>query len=69
MDPELEEIIHGPNITRSKRNAVREKKLLWKTRIIPYYVPSHMSNNFYHTIIDNFQNMKFLCFLYVVLIT
>ena len=43
MDRELEELIRGSNNTRSKRNAIREKKLLWKTRIIPYHVPSHMS--------------------------
>ena len=43
MDRELEELIHGSNLTRTKRNAIREKKILWKTRIIPYYVPPHMS--------------------------
>ena len=45
MDPELEELLHGSNKTRTKRNAIREKKRLWKTRIIPYKVLSHMSKN------------------------
>lgn len=28
---------------RVRRNAVRQKKRLWMTRIIPYYIPRHMS--------------------------
>ena len=27
---------------RTKRNAVKERKLLWTSRVIPYYVPPHM---------------------------
>ncbi|XP_068735001.1 uncharacterized protein [Montipora capricornis] len=42
LDDELErEIKHGPD---DSRNAVRERKRLWKDRIIPYRIPSWMSH-------------------------
>ena len=44
LDDELErEIKHGPD---DSRNAVRERKRLWKDRIIPYRIPSWMSMYF-----------------------
>ena len=40
IDPELEEYIkNGQN----SRNAIRSRKRLWTSRIIPYQIPSHMS--------------------------
>ena len=40
LDPELKEYIKtGGN----SRNAIRGRKRLWTSRIIPYRVPSHMS--------------------------
>ena len=39
-DPELKEYIkNGQN----SRNAIRERKRLWTSRIIPYQIPSDMS--------------------------
>lgn len=50
-DSDLEELIHGQKRKRRrKRNATREKKRLWTSRIIPYHVPQYMS---------------MLCFLYL----
>ena len=40
LDPELEEYIrNGAN----SRNAIRSRKRLWTSRIIPYRIPSYMS--------------------------
>ena len=43
LDPELEDYIRNGG---NSRNAIREKKRLWNTRIIPYYIPSYMSMYF-----------------------
>ncbi|XP_048590041.1 MAM and LDL-receptor class A domain-containing protein 2 isoform X3 [Nematostella vectensis] len=42
LDPEQERMIKNRN--RNKRNAVRSKSSLWTSRVIPIYVPSHMSH-------------------------
>lgn len=42
LDSDLEELIRGQK-KRKKRNATREKKRLWTSRIIPYVVPDYMS--------------------------
>lgn len=50
LDCELYETLHPGKsckqgdgaMTRTKRNAVKERKLLWTSRVIPYYVPPHM---------------------------
>ena len=42
LDSELEELIREKK-KRKKRNATRQKKRLWTSRIIPYVVPSYMS--------------------------
>ena len=46
LDPELKRLIShfsSGNSSRVKRNAIREKKRLWTSRVIPYLVPSYMS--------------------------
>ncbi|KXJ14198.1 Zinc metalloproteinase nas-13 [Exaiptasia diaphana] len=43
MDEELERDLHMPVRTRTKRNAVRKRKMLWTSRVIPYYIPGFMS--------------------------
>lgn len=52
-------------MTRTKRNAVKERKLLWTSRVIPYYVPPHMSHinsNLMETI-NNIQKVSCLRFV------
>lgn len=43
LDPELEQLLRIKK-EKVKRNAIREKKRLWNTRMIPYFVPSEMSH-------------------------
>ena len=40
LDPELKEYIRSGGLSR---NAIRARKRLWSTRIIPYRIPSWMS--------------------------
>ena len=46
LDPELEDYIRNGG---NSRNAIREKKRAWNTRIIPYQIPSYMSMYFCST--------------------
>ena len=55
LDPELEDYIRNGG---NSRNAIREKKRLWNTRIIPYYIPSYMSMYFRSTSSKEKQRCK-----------
>ncbi|XP_031558696.1 uncharacterized protein LOC116295106 [Actinia tenebrosa] len=41
-DEDLEKLLHLPNRTRTKRNAIRSRKRLWQSRIIPYKLTPDM---------------------------
>ena len=71
LDCELYETLHpgkrckqgDGTITRTKRNAVKERKLLWTSRVIPYDVPAHMcewsiSLNLFPLSINCFQTVR-----------
>lgn len=45
-DEDLEKLLHLPNRTRTKRNAVRARKRLWQSRIIPYKLTPDMSKHY-----------------------
>ena len=57
LDPELEDYIRNGG---NSRNAIREKKRVWSTRIIPYYIPSHMSMYFRSTSSEENRDVKYL---------
>ncbi|XP_020912968.2 zinc metalloproteinase nas-4 [Exaiptasia diaphana] len=44
MDEDLERYLHMPVRSMTKRNAIREKKRIWSTKIIPYKIPGFMSH-------------------------
>ena len=46
LDPELEDYIRNGG---NSRNAIREKKRVWNTRIIPYQIPCYISMYFSST--------------------
>lgn len=71
LDCELYETLHPGKrckqgdgaTTRTKRNAVKERKLLWTSRVIPYYVPPHMCEwsinwNLFSLSINCFQTVR-----------
>ena len=45
LDPELEDYVTTGG---HSRNAIRERKLLWTSRVIPYRIPSWMSTYLYY---------------------
>ena len=57
LDPELEDYIRNGG---NSRNAIREKKRVWNTRIIPYYIPSYMSMYFRSTSSEENRDVKYL---------
>ena len=57
LDPELEDYIRNGG---NSRNAIREKKRVWTTRIIPYYIPSYMSMYFRSTSSEENRDVKYL---------
>ena len=57
LDPELEDYIRNGG---NSRNAIREKKRVWSTRIIPYYIPSYMSMYFRSTSSEENRDVKYL---------
>ena len=57
LDPELEDYIRNGG---NSRNAIREKKRVWNTRIIPYYIPSYMSMYFRSTSSEENRDVNYL---------
>ena len=53
LDPELKEYIKSGG---NSRNAIRERKRLWTSRVIPYRIPSWMS--MYTSIISRSRLLK-----------